>query len=155
MTKETKIDLKKQFHTAEQKELNGWVSFTAQNLTEQSLNELAAMAERLEKVGFSLEVSRKENTETGLTYDFLVLRVNEEQYQSIMTRHAGRKPDFEKKYDSYGKCTVAELKEKLVTMNKSKIAEELGCSRMTLYRILHNIEARNPAGDTSIWHYTS
>lgn len=155
MTRETKIDLKKQYNSLEQKKLNGWVSFTAHSLTEQSLNELAAMAEQLEKVGVSLEISRKENTETGVSYDFVVLKVNEERYQSVITRHAGRKADFDRKYDTYGKCTVAELQEKLKTMKKTDIAKELGCPRMTLYRILRNISENNPDADTSIWHYTS
>lgn len=155
MTNETKIDFKKRYQALEQKELNGWVSFTAQSMTEQSLNELAALSKQLGKIGISVEVTRKENTETGMSYDFVVFKVNEEQYKSVTTRNAGRKADFKRKYESYKKCTVAELKEKLKTTNKSKIAEELGCSRMTLYRILHNIEERKPAEDTSIWHYTS
>lgn len=155
MTKETKINLKKQFYALEQKELNGWASFTAQTINDKNLEELSVIAELLNKVGVSLDITRKENEETGLSYDFVVLGINKEQYETAMGRNAGRKADFEQKYDRYGKCTVAELKEKLKTMKKTKIAEELGCSRMTLYRILCNIESRHPAEDTSIWHYTS
>jgi len=86
---------------------------------------------------------------------FIALKINEDKYRSVMSRHAGRKADFDRKYDMYGKCTVAELEEKLLTMKKTEIAGELGCSRMTLYRIINNIAERNPAKDTSIWHYTS
>ena len=61
----------------------------------------------------------------------------------------------EEKYDKYGKCTVEELLRKLQTMSKTQISQELGCSRMTLYRVIKNIEVRKPSKDTSIWHYTS
>lgn len=132
-----------------QTDLNGWVSFTAQSLGETQLKELDGMAQLLEKVGVGLEVTRNESS------DFIVLKINKDKYNKAITRHAGRKADFNKKYDSYGKCTVAELKEKVKTMTKTNIAAELGCSRMTLYRILNNIEILNPAEDTSIWHYTS
>ncbi len=147
------IDLKSR--RAGKSKPDGWVSFTTQSLSEKNLDELAAFAGLLEKVGVSLEISRKESKGAGLEYDFIVLKVNEEQYKKAITRHAGRKADFNKKYDKYGKCTVAELEEKLNTMPKTKIAAELGCSRMTLYRILKNIELQHPAKDTSIWHYTS
>jgi DNA invertase Pin-like site-specific DNA recombinase len=131
------------------------VAFTAQPLNDKSLNELAALSELLQKVGFSLETTRKGNPSLGLEYDYITIKLDKEKYNEVVTRHAGRKADFEEKYDKYGKCTVAELKEMLMTMSKTNIAQELGCSRMTLYRILKNIEERNPAGDTSIWHYTS
>ena len=150
-----KIDLKKRLQTIEAKKLKGLVSFTAGELSEANLDELAFLAEKLEKIGISLEITRKKSSETETGYDFVVLKVNEDRYQSAMTRHAGRKADFNEKYDKYGKCTVEELREKLKTMPKTKIAQELGCSRMTLYRILENIEKRNPAGEISIWHFTS
>lgn len=153
MEKEKRIDLKNR--KKDSRELNGWVSFTAYALNENSLDELAAISEMLDRVGISLEVSRKDNATSGLEYDFVVLKVNKEQYQKVMTRYAGRKANFNKKYDKYGKCTVAELQEKLTTMTKTGIAAELGCSRMTLYRIMKNIAIQNPASDTSIWHYTS
>jgi len=149
------IDLKKRLVTLDAQSLNGMVSFTAGQLSEHNLDELAVFAERLERIGIFLEITRKYNTESGLGYDFIVLKVNEEKYQSSMTRHAGRKADFDQKYDKYGKCTVDELKDKLTKMSKTEIAKELGCSRMTLYRILNNISSRKPDGETSIWHYTS
>lgn len=149
MNEGQKIDLKQRFSEINKKTLDGWTSFTVTELSDKNLDELASMAEMLEKVGINLEINRK----TG--YDFVVLKVNEEKYRAATTRHAGRKADFEGKYDAYGKCTVAELKEKIKSSSKTQIAQELGCSRMTLYRILKNIEQRNPAGDTSIWHYTS
>lgn len=152
---EEKIDLKQRLLNNKNKPLNGWVSFTAQKLNENNLNELAVFSEMLNKVGISLEVTRKENKETSLCYDLVVMKLNEEKYKTAMSRHAGRKADFEEKYDKYGKCTVAELEEKLKVCSKTQIAKELGCSRMTLYRILQNIAKRNPAKDTSIWHYTS
>lgn len=155
MSTEQKIDLKQRLKNTDTKLLNGLVSFTAGELSENNLNELALISELLDRVGISLEVTRKINKETKFAYDFIVLKVNEEKYQSVKTRHAGRKADFERKYDAYGKCTVDELKEKLKTRKKTEIAAELGCSRMTLYRIIRNINEREPAGDTSIWHYTS
>ena len=155
MKSEHKIDLKQRLSETDRNTLNGLVSFTAGELSENSLNELAMISDLLNKVGISLEISRKTNSETKLNYDFVVLKVNEEKYHAAITRHAGRKSDFERKYDAYGKCTVADLEEKLKTMKKTEIARELGCSRMTLYRIINNISERNPAKDTSIWHYTS
>jgi len=102
-----------------------------------------------------VDITRNQNPETGLSYDFIVMKVDEEQYKAALTRKAGRKPDFKKKYDMYGKCTVGELQERLKTMTKSDIARELGCPRMTLYRILKNIAENHPDSETSIWHYTS
>ena len=149
------IDLKTRLSEIDKKSLNGWVSFTAAEVSESGLNELAMIADMLKTVGITLEITRRKNEDTSLTYDFIVLKVNEEKYHSAKTRHAGRKADFDKKYDMYGKCSVAELEEKLKTMKKTEIAKELGCSRMTLYRIINNISEREPAKDTSIWHYTS
>ena len=133
----------------------GLISITAQTLSDKNLDELAALSKLMERVGVSVEVNRNKNPETGLSYDFIVMKVNKEQYRNAVTRKAGRKPDFDKKYDRYGKCTVRELQEKLKTMTKSDIAKELGCPRMTLYRILRNISENKPDPDTSIWHYTS
>ena len=137
------------------KDFNGLVTFTAQPLNDTSLEELNTISELLKKVGVSLETTRKENASLGLAYDYITIKLDKEKYNEVVSRHAGRKADFEEKYDKYGKCTVEELLIKLQTMSKSKIAQELGCSRMTLYRILKNIELRNPSKDTSIWHYTS
>ena len=150
-----KIDLKQRLTEKNNLSRNGWVTFTTQKLSENSLNELAFFSEMLEKVGISLEVTRKQKAESELCYDFVAMKWNEEKYKTVMNRHAGRKAGFEEKYDKYGKCTVEELEERLKGNSKTKIAKELGCSRMTLYRILHNIELRNPAGDISIWHFTS
>ena len=50
---------------------------------------------RVEKVGVELEITRKKNTESGIGYDFVVLKVNEEKYNAATTRHAGRKADVE------------------------------------------------------------
>lgn len=155
MKTDQKIDLKKRLSEADERTLNGMVSFTAGVLSERNLNELAVIADKLEKVGVSVEITRKQNGESNLNYDFIAIKVNEEKYQEAKTRHAGRKADFERKYDTYGKCTVAELEEKLITMKKTEIAKELGCSRMTLYRIINNISERKPTKDMSIWHYTS
>lgn len=155
MNTDRKIDLKKRLSEVDEKALNGWVSFTAGELNDQSLDELSMLADMLEKVGITVEITRKQNTESNLKYDFIVIKVNEEKYRTAKTRHAGRKADFDRKYDVYGKCTVGQLEEKLLTMKKTEIAAELGCSRMTLYRIINNIAKRNPAKDTSVWHYTS
>ncbi len=137
------------------KDFNGVVSFTAQPLNDSSLDELKKMSVLLKRVGVLLETTRKENSSLGLEYDSITIKLDKEKYHEVVTRHAGRKADFEEKYDKYGKCTVEELMHKLQSMSKTKIAQELGCSRMTLYRIIKNIELRKPAGDTSIWHYTS
>lgn len=155
MNGDLKIDLKKRYEEADKKLLNGWTSFTVGELNDKTLDELALISEMLEKVGVELEITRKTKTEKNIGYDFVVLKVNIDKYLAATTRHAGRKANFEGKYDAYGKCTVEELNKKLKTYSKTKIAQELGCSRMTLYRILKNIELRNPDGDTSIWHYTS
>lgn len=150
------IDLKKRLLQITTEELNGSVSFIAQPVSDGNLNELALIAELLERVGVTLQISRKngENA-SGLSYDFISLKINEDKYQAVLKRHAGRKANFIEKYEKYGKCTVSELQEKLKTMKKTKIAQELGCSRMTLYRIINNISERTPDGTTSIWHYTS
>jgi len=155
MKSEMKINLQEKFEKDSSKKRNGLVSFTAGELSESNLDELAYLAQKLEKVGITIEITRKKNHDTGIGYDFIVMKVDEEKYHDATTRHAGRKADFERKYDTYGKCTVKELREKLKNMSKTNIAKELGCSRMTLYRILEHIEERNPSDDTSIWHYTS
>lgn len=149
MMEDRKIDLKLRLAEADKKTLNGWTSFSVAELSDKNLDELAFIAEKMEKVGLNLEIIRKNG------YDFVVLKLNGDKYRAATTRHAGRKADFENKYDTYGKCTVGELREKLKLTSKTRIAQELGCSRMTLYRIIKNIEDRNPAEDTSVWHYTS
>ena len=153
MDNKTQIELNNRITETYQPE--GFISFTAQTLNDKKLDELAAFANLMERVGISVDITRNQNPETGLSYDFIVMKVDEEQYKAALTRKAGRKPDFNKKYDMYGKCTVGELQERLKTMTKSDIARELGCPRMTLYRILKNIAENHPDPETSIWHYTS
>jgi len=155
MTMENKCSIKLKNRITENYHPEGFLSFTAQTLNDKNLDELAAFANLMERVGISVDITRNQNPETGLSYDFIVMKVDEEQYKAALTRKAGRKPDFNKKYDMYGKCTVGELQEKLKTMTKSDIARELGCPRMTLYRILKNIAENHPDPETSIWHYTS
>ena len=135
-------------------DISSGVSFTTYSLSENKLDELAVMEEILQKFGVSIEVKRYESTGTS-GYDIVTMKVDEKQYKKATTRHAGRKANFSEKYDKYNACTVKELQEKLQTMTKTKIAEELGCPRMTLYRILKNIEQQSPDGSVSIWHYTS
>ena len=153
MEQRKQIDLKNR--KKDDKELNGWVSFTTHSLNEKNLDELAAISEMLDKAGISIEISRTDNDAVGMEYDFITIKVNKERYKKAMSRHAGRKADFNKKYDTYGRCTVAEIQEKLLSTTKTKIAEELGCPRMTLYRILKNIAKMEPDGKMSIWHFTS
>lgn len=155
MKKEQKIDLKKRALSRNKQNPEGWISLTTHTLSDDTLDELASIAQMLDKVGVSLELTRNENDSIGMDYDFLVLKINKEKYNRVMTRGAGRKADFNKKYDKYGKCTVAELQEKLRTMPKTKIAEELKCPRMTLYRIIKNINRMEPKNTMSIWHFTS
>ena len=83
MSTEQKIDLKQRLKNTDTKLLNGLVSFTAGELSEKNLNELALISELLDRVGISLEVTRKINKETKFAYDFIVLKVNEEKYQSV------------------------------------------------------------------------
>ncbi len=149
------MDLENRSQKNKHKKLNHWVSFTAQPLSEENLDELATINELLKQVGVSVTITRNENAATGFSYDFLVLKVNKEQFTHAKKRGAGRKANFDAKHEKYGKCTVTELRELLQSRKKTEIAEKLGCSRMTLYRIVKNIEARNPEADTSIWHYTS
>ena len=153
MEQGNKIDLKKRVTDKSMQEMNGFVSFTTHTLNEKNLDELASMSELLDKVGISLEINRHGDSDSG--YDLVSLKVNKERYKKAMTRYAGRKADFSKKYDKYGECSVEELQEKLKSMPKTKIAQELGCSRMTLYRIIKNEEKHSPDGNMSIWHYTS
>lgn len=155
MKKEYKIDLKARAESLRKKTSDGVVSITSQALNDKTLDELAMIATMLERVGVSLKLTRNENPATGSEYDFLTMKINMEKYNKVLTRGAGRKADFDGKYDKYGKCTVAELQEKLASMTKTGIAKELGCSRMTLYRIIKNIEILQPDENTSIWHYTS
>ena len=155
MKKEKQINFKRRIQERNLTYPDGYVSFMAHPLSEKTLDELAVISEMLEKAGISLVVERYETETIGTGFDYVIFKTNVEQYEEVMTRHAGRKPNFAEKYDKYGKCTVAELQEKLGTISKTKLAEELGCPRMTLYRIIKNIEKMNPDGDMSIWHFTS
>lgn len=155
MEQKKPIELKKRIKERNIQSTDGLVSFTAHTLSEKSLDELAAISELLDRVGITLQVERYEDFSLGTAYDFVTLRVNEERYKESTTRNAGRKPNFAEKYDKYGECTVAELQEKLKRESKTKIAEELGCHRMILYRIIKNISEMNPDGTMSIWHFTS
>ena len=121
-------------------------------LREEEADKLKELSVMLSKVGVTMEVERSGN-ETKNTCDKLTFRVNQVQYEKSVTRHAGRKSTFSDKCDRYGECTVEELQKKLSSMSKVKVAEELGCSRMTLYRILRNLSEVNPEGYMSIWHY--
>ncbi|MBE5950170.1 MAG: hypothetical protein E7260_01105 [Lachnospiraceae bacterium] len=119
------------------------------------LGELSKLSGVLEKVGIFLSVDRHFNDENKPQYDLLRVKVEEEHYKKIVTRNAGRKQNFIEKYEKYRACTVEELNFLLASMTKTKIAESLGCSRMTLYRIIKNIEKYEPEGNMSVWHYTS
>lgn len=149
------IELKQRMEGRGTQSMAGFVSFTAHTLSEESLDELALISQCLNKVGITLQIERRENIDAGTSFDFVTLKVNEKRFNESTTRHAGRKPNFAEKYDKYGECTVAELQEKIKCESKTKIAEELGCHRMTLYRILKNISEMNPDRSMSIWHFTS
>ena len=155
MATSTKIDLKKRIADKEKTLQISSLSLPVYLLDEKTLDEIARLSDTLEKVGVSLEMERYENTGLTSSYDMLRLKVNEEQYKKVTTRHAGRKQNFIEMHEKYKACTVAELKKYLGTMTKIKIAALLGCSRMTLYRIIKNIEKYEPEDDMSIWHYTS
>ena len=154
MERRTEIDLRKRKEENHVRHMEGHTSFIAFALSEKKLDEMSVLAELLSKVGIGLTVERYENADTGSEYDMVSFTVNEAQYDTITTRHAGRKSSYSDKYRKYGECTVEELREKLKLLPKTKVAEELGCSRMTLYRILHNIAEQKPEGYMSIWHYT-
>lgn len=117
---------------------------------EESMHKLAVLKDCLNKVGIKMEAVRSDCT------DLLTFKIDFDTFEKVTNRGAGRKKDYDmgKKYKE---CTVGELKEKLKTMKKSEIAEELGCPRMTLYRILKNMESSLSADlDTmSIWFFTS
>lgn len=155
MATSTKIDLKSRRLDKEKKVQTGSVSLPVYLLDEKTLDEMARLADVFERVGISLNIERYENTGLTSSYDMLRIKVNEEQYKKVTTRHAGRKQNFIEMHEKYKACTVAELKEYLDTMTKIKIAALLGCSRMTLYRIIKNIEKYEPEDYMSIWHYTS
>lgn len=155
MTASTKIDLKNRSANNENTISVSSVSLPVYLLNEKTLDEMARLSEVLEKVGVSLNIERYENTELTSSHDTLHIKVNEEQYKKITTRYAGRKQNFIEMHEKYKVCTVEELKEYLSKMTKTKTAALLGCSRMTLYRVIRNIEKYEPEGDMSIWHYTS
>ena len=115
---------------------------------------LAELSEILEKVGVLVSVDRVERPGAS-AYDMFRLKVNEEQYRKITTRNAGRKQNFLEKYEKYAPCTIGELKKMLNSTTKTEIARNLGCSRMTLYRIIKNIADYEPDESVSVWHYTS
>ena len=155
MIQSKQIDLKNRCkHTEKQKEISS-VSVPVYLLDETSLDEVAGISELLDKVGISIQIDRYEDSETLSSYDMLRFKVSTEQYKKAMTRHAGRKQNFIEKCEKYKACTVGELKEYRNNTTKVKIAEELGCSRMTLYRIIKNIAKYHPEDHMSIWHYTS
>ena len=112
-------------------------------------HELAVLKELLGKVGITMSASH------GSYSDMLSFRIDYETFDKVTSRGAGRKKDITMK-NRYKECTVAELKEKLKTMKKSEIIEDLGCPSMTFYRILKNINLDDESDqDMSIWHFTS
>jgi len=155
MSEKYRIDLGKRLKEEKKSKGEGYVSLPSYPLSESKLDDLAYLSALLEKAGISLSVDRHTDAERGPDYDIITLAVHTERYNKVITRHAGRKPNFEEKYNKYRECTVTELKEKLTKQSKTRIAEELGCSRMTLYRILKNVEKLSADGEVSIWHYTS
>ena len=155
MSEKYRIDLKNRLNEEKKPKGDGYISFISHTLSESKLDELAYLSVLLDKVGISLNVDRYTDTEKGPDYDIISLQVNLEHYRKLLTRCAGRKPNFEEKYSKYQKCTVEQLQEKLIRQSKTQIAQELGCSRMTLYRIIKNVEKLSPDGNISIWHYTS
>lgn len=155
MTLSTKIELKNRRLDKEKSLQTDSVSLPVYLMDEKTLDEVARLSEVLERVGISLHIERHENTGLTSSYDMLRIKVNEEKYKKITTRYAGRKQNFIEKHKKYKACTVEELKGYLETMTKTKTAALLGCSRMTLYRMIKNIEKYGPEGYMSIWHYTS
>ena len=131
-----------------------YISFPVYSLDEKTMQGLAELSEILEKVGVLVSVDRVERPGAS-AYDMFRLKVNEEQYRKITTRNAGRKQNFLEKYEKYAQCTVGELKKMLNSTTKTEIARYLGCSRMTLYRIIKNIADYEPEESVSVWHYTS
>lgn len=115
-------------------------------ISEQNIHELAILKEYLGKVGITVNAVRYPQT------DILSFSIQKETYEKVVNRNAGRKKDYNmnKRYKS---CTVAQLDEKIKTMKKQDIINELGCPKMTFYRILKNIDWE--AKDMSIWEFTS
>ena len=92
------------------------------------------------------------------TTDILSFTINNDIYDQVIKRGAGRKKDYTMQ-ERYKDCTISELKEKLKIMKKVDIMKELGCPKATFYRILKNIKAVDAFDDedtanTSIWWYT-
>lgn len=115
-------------------------------ISEQNIHELAVLKEYLEKVGIMVNAVRYPGT------DILSFSIHKETYEKVVNRNAGRKKDYHMD-ERYKSCTVAQLDAKMKTMKKQDIINELGCPKMTFYRILKNIDW--DAKDMSIWHFTS
>jgi len=154
-TNGTKIDLESRKKSNEKQVRSDYLSLLAYPINEKTLGELADLSAMLRTVGITLRIDRYEDTDYRSGYDIVTFRINEEKYQRITNRNAGRKPNFIAKYEKYRPCTVLELRSMLETKTKTETARILGCSRMTLYRILKNLKELKPEEDRSVWHYTS
>ena len=84
--------------------------------------------------------------------DILSFSIHKETYEKVVNRNAGRKKDYHMN-ERYQSCTVAQLEEKMKKMKKQDIILELGCPKMTFYRILKNINWEEK--EVSIWKFTS
>lgn len=123
-------------------------------LEDDTLNNLIAISKLLERLGVSLSIDRYPASDEPSRL-FLKIQIDEDQFHFATNRNAGRKKDLTME-SRYKHCTVAELREMQKDMRKTDIANELGCPRMTLYRIFKNLEtADNVCDDDSIWSYTS
>lgn len=115
-------------------------------ISEQNIHELAVLKEYLGKVGIMVNAVRYPQT------DILSFSINKETYEKVVNRNAGRKKDYHMN-ERYKSCTVTQLEEKMKIMKKQAIINELGCPKMTFYRILKNIDWEKK--DMSIWEFTS
>ena len=121
-------------------------------------NELALLQALLKKVGIELCAFEYAESDTLL----LTFRIDLTTYNRKTTRKAGRKISYNKVQErGYSPCTIGELRERLKAKpQKTTLAAELGCPRITLYRIIKNLDAEDwYEGDDylqtrSIWNYT-
>ena len=129
---------------------------TCNQITDKELSSLQQINDILQEYGLSIENVDTKNA-TGI-----YISLDQNKLAAKTRRNAGRKhnqDDFETKYTP---CTVEELRELLKTTKKTELAEMLKCPRMTLYRVIKNIETRGYFGEktpdcftsSSIWEYT-
>lgn len=152
--KQEKIDIKNR--TYDDHRNNVYMSFILHQVDEETYDNIAMLQDYLGRMGIEFDVTHytPEDGNDGRPFDIMAINIDQEKFNTYATRKAGRKFDRNKE-ERYKPCTVIELNNMLATMKKSEIAEYLGCPRMTLHRIIKNLEGHNFDPESSIWYYTS